>query len=480
MTMSKRRLALLFGALVLALGAVQSAIWHGSEGLPWIAALAEQLWPGSPGASGLDLPPSRYFEWGRGVWLVYALLACLPGRERKLEDGALRGLLGLAWLSDLCTYGFSRALGPVFRAQAFWGLEVPALLAVFVLLTGVAVRDPDPSPARRFGRLLPVWLLLSMGSIAYLPHGLLAPIAVQMVLRSRGKLRFGLGATTLGLAVCGAILLALPYRPIPVAGPAVEFGEERPDPHSNLRLHVFDTGENRMSSSLVANPIARPVPAFLIEHPELGSLAFDLGQPSALADGGRTGLPDALLLSACSRPELRLDRQWKEAGLAAPSRVVLSHLHHDHWGTLLHVPSSVPVMVGPSASPPLGRPSWVFAPNGSVAGLPSMDLAGDGSLQVVAAGGHTPEDLMLLAALPEGPVLLTGDAVVHFEWLEGEDVERLASDPARAARVRNIVRAMQAAWPELVVVPGHDLSRLPQRPDILRYPATGRASSECL
>ncbi|MFQ5667608.1 MAG: hypothetical protein ACE5I7_14445, partial [Candidatus Binatia bacterium] len=38
-----------------------------------------------------------------------------------------------------------------------------------------------------------------------------------------------------------------------------------------LRLHVFNTGENRVSAFLVGSPAPwRPVPAFVLEHPTQG------------------------------------------------------------------------------------------------------------------------------------------------------------------------------------------------------------------
>jgi len=72
----------------------------------------------------------------------------------------------------------------------------------------------------------------------------------------------------------------------------------------------------------------------------------------------------------------------------------------------------------------------------------SFDLFGDGSVTLVPGGGHTKEDVMVLLALPNGPALLAGDAVVHRDWLNSDDVQRIAVDPDRAAEVRNQVRAL--------------------------------------
>jgi glyoxylase-like metal-dependent hydrolase (beta-lactamase superfamily II) len=64
---------------------------------------------------------------------------------------------------------------------------------------------------------------------------------------------------------------------------------------------------------------------------------------------------------------------------------------------------------------------------------------------------------------------LTGDAVVHFDWLESEDVERIASDPERAAILRNQVRSLRDS-DELLIIPGHDLRGLVEdRPDLIHH-----------
>jgi N-acyl homoserine lactone hydrolase len=73
-------------------------------------------------------------------------------------------------------------------------------------------------------------------------------------------------------------------------------------------------------------------------------------------------------------------------------------------------------------------------------------------------------------SLPSGPVLLAGDAVVHRAWLDSDDVQRIASDPDRAADVRNQVRAFLRAHPDAVLAPGHDTSMLPHdREDIVLH-----------
>lgn len=74
---------------------------------------------------------------------------------------------------------------------------------------------------------------------------------------------------------------------------------------------------------------------------------------------------------------------------------------------------------------------------------------------------------MALLALPGGPVLLAGDAIVHRDWLNSDDVQQIPVDPDRAAEVRNQVRALLRGVPKLVLFPGHDVPSDTQRDDIV-------------
>lgn len=277
-----------------------------------------------------------------------------------------------------------------------------------------------------------------------------------------------------------AVALWLPYSPVLRAGK-----EPSPPPYdvppavAGLRLHVFQTGMNRMSSLLVGEQRPwRPVPAFVLEHPRHGLLVFDAGLPSAVASEGESalGIPTRWVLESHSVEGRSLHEQMREAGLAPEDvrTVVVSHLHEDHLGSLAAF-TNARVIGGPGTSASLSdlhaqevecRADAAVAPFDA-----GMDLFGDGGgVTLLAGGGHSPEDLMALVSLPSGPVLLAGDAVVHRDWLESDDVQRIASDPDRAADVRNQVRAFLRARPEAVLAPGHDTSMFPlDREDIVLH-----------
>jgi N-acyl homoserine lactone hydrolase len=148
--------------------------------------------------------------------------------------------------------------------------------------------------------------------------------------------------------------------------------------------------------------------------------------------------------------------------------VIISHLHEDHIGVAeSFAGASFVGGVGTAGKVPgLSAPRWREVTFNDSRALPpfdaSIDLFGDGSVVLLRGGGHAREDIMALLALPDGPVLLTGDAVVHREWLDSDDVELVAVDSQRAADVRNQVRALLAARPDVPLLPGHDLQSAPR------------------
>jgi len=262
-----------------------------------------------------------------------------------------------------------------------------------------------------------------------------------------------------------------------------------------LRLHVFNTGANRVSPLLAGSPAPwRPAPAFAIEHPRRGLIVFDCGLGPEIARAGEGALHPItrLVFKSRSLPGRGLAAQMREAGLAPEkvTTVIFSHLHFDHVGAAEAFRNAVFVagrgeranatsrMNGfePRHTDWIPRTAWKeidFSHARPYATFDhSVDLFGDGSIILVQGGGHTPGGLGAIVHLPGGPVLLAGDLVVHFDWLRSDDVQRIVSDASRAADVRNRVRALTKLAPEVVIIPGHDLSRVPRaRSDIrLHHP----------
>jgi len=285
------------------------------------------------------------------------------------------------------------------------------------------------------------------------------------------------------VVIAGGLFWAVSYRPVieagkePVAGPYV-----LPQAVAGMKLHVFNTGMNRMSS-LVAGPDQpwRAVPAFVIEHPTQGLIVFDTGLPAAVEKEGADAfsIPTRWVIESKGYAARTLDKQMEEAGLD-PKRVkwvILSHMHEDHLGDVKAFPNAT-FVVGPGVSGDKlaadFHPDWKAVSFEGTKALPpfdgGIDLFGDHSVTLVPGGGHAHEGIQALIALPSGPVLLAGDAVVHRDWLNSEDVQRVPVDPERAADVRNEVRALLKDDPQVVLFPGHDLRSVPKdRADIVLH-----------
>ncbi|WP_428265038.1 MBL fold metallo-hydrolase [Haliangium sp.] len=496
-----------------ALGFVQSSIWNGPDAPPWIALVGQWLGLGGVAASSFDQPPAQYFTYGRLFMFVYAALAFTlaraplgaatsgpsdavsgassPPPSSRLLHRAITVALAVAMFGDVLAYWLSAYFGPALRQLGFWRIEVPALAALLLLLTVEGVARIRQGRSRRvawpFAVVIP-GALVSVAALRYMPHGLVLPIAVAVLLHARRpsaspasspRLRRILRGAAVSLVAAVSLgAVALPYRPLIVHGePAPAGPYATPTPVEGVRLHVFNTGMNRMSELLVGERRPwRGVPAFVIEHPRHGLIVFDCGISAAVAERGEAALPKPMpwLFESRGRPGLTLAAQMIEAGLdpSRVRRVVISHLHEDHVGDAAHF-SAATFFGGPGTAGRLEgslltwQPVLAVAPFAPFAG--AQDLLGDGSVQLVLGGGHAREDVMAFVGLPEGPVLLAGDAVVHHDWLESDDVERIAVDANRAAAVRNRIRAMLAADERLLLIPGHDLRKLPQRDDIVLH-----------
>jgi N-acyl homoserine lactone hydrolase len=157
----------------------------------------------------------------------------------------------------------------------------------------------------------------------------------------------------------------------------------------------------------------------------------------------------------------------KQAGMdpLKVSYVVLSHLHEDHTGTVAAF-KNAQVITGPGADTGKLKGSIFLSLSAltktKTALGPGWDLAGDGSILLIAGGGHTREDLLLWMNPEKGPILLAGDVVVHWDWLHSDDVERVAANKPRIAESRNQIRKLLQVVPAMVLYPGHDTANLKQ------------------
>jgi N-acyl homoserine lactone hydrolase len=224
----------------------------------------------------------------------------------------------------------------------------------------------------------------------------------------------------------------------------------------------------------------------LVQHPK-GTLLFDTGFGKQVDDHIKRS---PVWLRALSKyvKQTPIVVQLKAAGID-PTRIdgiVLTHAHWDHVSGIADLPG-VPAWVTASElgfihsrdiSAGLIRsfddlPYKVYDfPDGPYLGFEhSYDVYKDGSVVLVAAGGHTPGSIIAFLNLPGGErYALIGDIVWQKEGIdlpaERPWLMRTLND-AEPARVREVIvrlHMLQKRYPQLVIVPAHDArvwSRLP-------------------
>jgi len=486
--------ALTAALIAVTLGSLQSVAWNGPEAPAIARAVATWLDPGlllEAASNGLAQPSESYFGYGRLAVAAYALLVAAVVAMRhwfpRPLQGWLAALVTLAIGGDIIAYWLSERSGLLVRRIGFWYTELPALAAIVLLLTGVGAWGfRRGGPERWLACCLPVSLAATL-CLGYLPHGVLLGLALTLLFvfglspRDANAIRISkraLGAIALA-AACGALALASTYRPTLRPGQSLA---ARPLPITEIteisetmqgaRLHVFNTGRNRMSWLLVGRERPwRPVPAFVIEQPESGLFVFDTGLSDAVAERGEAGMrvPERWFIESRGDTDMTLPAQMRRAGLDpdAVRHIAISHLHGDHIGQLEAFPNAQ--IIGGPDSAAFARDhglqerwheqtfetSFRFGPFDQ-----AVDLVGDGSLVLIRGGGHAREGLMLALALDGGPLLLSGDAIVHSDWLRSNDVQRIAVNADRAAVVRNQVRSFLDTTPGASVAFGHDLREI--------------------
>jgi glyoxylase-like metal-dependent hydrolase (beta-lactamase superfamily II) len=206
-----------------------------------------------------------------------------------------------------------------------------------------------------------------------------------------------------------------------------------------------------------------PVPAYVIET-ERERILVDTGlHPAAVADpAAYYGRPEAGLF------ELELERPITEQVDAGTlTRIVLTHLHFDHAGSLALLPGSIPVVVQ--------RREWAsrhdeavirrnfFYPRDYALDDRAIelvdgdhDLLGDGSVELLLTPGHTPGH----QSVRVGDELVLGVDVAHFAaTFDDLRFPVFADDFGAQAQSAGRLRKMRDAGAR--VIPGHD-------PDVLR------------
>ena len=200
------------------------------------------------------------------------------------------------------------------------------------------------------------------------------------------------------------------------------------------KLYVFDCGRIRLPNVEAFNLQETDTdvrelsaPCYVVDHAK-GQLLWDAGLPSevAAAEGwvvrpdGLANTLDETLASQMQRMSLGFDMDTLEY-------VAFSHIHWDHVGASNDVTSGTWLVqqgdydaahAEGNVSVPAMQPELLVGIKERSTQVLSgdHDVFGDGTVQLIAADGHTPGHQVLFVDLAEtGPVVLSGD-LYHFQF----------------------------------------------------------------
>lgn len=292
----------------------------------------------------------------------------------------------------------------------------------------------------------------------------------------------------------GALALTFTPQHLPVA---TDFRAEIPAAHppAGMTLSALRAGKMFSSAAFAyrggsfGEERVFGMGGILVQHPQ-GNLLFDTGFGSNVDAHFRT-TPWLMQATARYEKEPTVAAQLKAAGIAPQSlkAVVLTHAHWDHVSGLEDL-RGVPVWINQreldfvnSGTPltalarTLGTQDYrVYGFNsGPYLGFASSyDVFGDGSVVIVPVPGHTPGSIVAFIALPSGQrYALIGDLAWQTEGIElpAEKpwiARRLVDDDPAAVRDALVrLHQLQAAMPNLLIVPAHDRrvwDKLPRLP----------------
>ena len=225
-----------------------------------------------------------------------------------------------------------------------------------------------------------------------------------------------------------------------------------------------------------------PVPAFLVTHPTYGAFLVDTGLHPSVAARPHENMGRSW--ARFTRPRLEPGRdvpaQLRERGLDANriGLVVLTHLHQDHASGIAAFPNSTFIVTDTEweAATTDPRPffrgyrpaqfDYVFdyrslsydGPNvTSYANFGrTFDLFGDGSVRLASLPGHSAGHQGVICRLADRDFVIAGDAIYTRRQLEGGPPPPFPVDPHRWRRSLNELQLFHRAYPQAVIVPGHD------------------------
>jgi N-acyl homoserine lactone hydrolase len=219
-----------------------------------------------------------------------------------------------------------------------------------------------------------------------------------------------------------------------------------------------------------------PIYTWVIEHDE-GLIVVDTGETSRVHERGYHPPWHPFYRRAVQfsvHPEEEIGPQLRAWGLSARDvrHVVLTHLHTDHAGGLVHLTGST-VWVSrrewrrahgigarlqgylPHRWPKWARPSFVTFEPRPIGPFPeSMTLTARGDVVVIPTPGHTPGHMSVLVQ-GSPSYLLAGDTSYTQQLLVSGVVDGVSPDPAVSRQTASRIMALAGNRP-LVYLPSHD------------------------
>jgi glyoxylase-like metal-dependent hydrolase (beta-lactamase superfamily II) len=236
-----------------------------------------------------------------------------------------------------------------------------------------------------------------------------------------------------------------------------------------MQVQLFNVGWLTAPAALMrrgepeGKPFRFPVPAYLIDTGEQRILVDTGLNPAAVSDPvDFYGGSDAMRLFAFEQEQSIAE----QVDLDTVSMVVLTHLHWDHVGGLVLVPTSIPLVIqrrewGAGHDRAMVERNFFFPRdyNGEERPLELIDgdhdLLGDGSIELLLTPGHTPGH----QSVQVGDLVLGADVTHLASGLEDHRFPTFGDDQEEQGRSADRLRGLRDAG--LTVMPGHD-------PDLLR------------
>jgi N-acyl homoserine lactone hydrolase len=218
-----------------------------------------------------------------------------------------------------------------------------------------------------------------------------------------------------------------------------------------------------------------PTYAWVIDSNE-GIIVVDTGQGTHLLETGRSLHPYVRWEVAFRiEREQEIGPQLRALGIGSRDvkRVVLTHLHMDHDGGLVHFPGAE-ILVSPGelriASGTIGRirgylpnrwPSWFEPKPLDLAAEPfgpfvcSRRLTQSGDVVAVATPGHTADHVSIIVEDGDTAFFLAGDASYDEELMLSGKVDGVSADERISGATLDAIRQFAESRPT-VYLPTHD------------------------